>query len=1596
MSGSSAFIAIPPEVQASIRAEAESLGYQDDALIGKIEEGFRQYREDVRAERAAEREERAAERAAERTHQLEMERLRVSQSPAPATHPHRNLMQPFKEDVPLDVYLRSFDSYCEAFDVSESRKVQELYALLPQRLLDVMGRLELEQRKKYDDCKTALLRAENYSPEDCRERYVTAFPLPEESMANFLKRKARLFADWLNLARVTDDCLRDFLIWDSVVPYLPLDMASHIRVQLKDSIHLDEYATTADEFLRHSRPGQRLSDVMKRHSVSGSIDPKNSPKPLLPMVNHHQRRPRRHHHQEPRKPANGQNHRHPPQQSPQPPSQQQPPRQLPSYRKEVPTNQRNFAPQVKPWQGNPQNHSRPPPFYPPKPSTHSSPRFQNGANRHESSPRNGAQPQARQLSGIQVGQEEEEVDCRPFEAPASLNSLTASGRNVPYCHGRLNDQDVQIILDTGAEGIFVDRSLVNDADLTGKTVEIRFAEGPPVRRPCCHVQLQCPYYNGKAPAIALENPATPVYLGRVKSLEPFFKSAAYDQAIARWNQRVPATLDAPQDRLNVCDSTVPPGDTADVQLCGPVTTRSTERDLSPAPLPEDPPRNPLHNKEEFRIQQENCPTLKLWLDHARKKESFTARGGQVVQFVFQEGLLYRQSTKQGQQETTLCIPKTLRQQVMYIGHHNPLSGHRGPTKTYTRIQRHFVWPKMRSKIERYVASCHECQVTSLRATPKAPMGVTKLSAEPFAQVCVDIIGPLDPPATSGKRYILTYVDMATRYPDAIAISSLEADTVAQALFQICSRVGFPETLTSDNGTNFTSRLFERFLQLLECRHIRTSVYHAQANGICERYNGTLKRCLRKLVLDFPRHWERYLPAALFAFRDTPHDTTGYSPFELIYGHRVRGPLEFLAECWQSEQLEEEDRDVHRYIMEFASRLKSACQTAVKSIQTQQQKSKVLFDRHARRRVLRPGDKVLLLLPTHMKKLMLRWKGPYTVTKRFDADHYAVQVDEQERRYHINLLKLYKEDDEAHRDPALALPAATAALPIASVTPVLKHYGAPAVPIEGGEEDMPVAIEEERATWYDPEAPLHLATALAIEEAHAPVQDGKDPAIPTEGTETYVDCKLDPALSNEQTDDLYRLLASYNDVLTDLPGRTDALEHDIRLVDDKPFRHSYAMPHHLSKQLKEDLEKWLQLGIVEPSDSPYCSPMLAVRKKDGSHRFCLDCRQLNARTIFDGEPIADPALIFTKLAKAEYLTKMDLASGFWQVPLSERAKSYTSFSCRHGLYQFRVMPFGLVNAPGCFSRLMRIVLRGIENVSCYIDDILIHASDWKSHQETLKKVLQRLRQHGLHLKPSKCDLGYRSLQYLGHIVGHGQKAPVEDKVRAIQELEKPVNVTQLRSFLGSVGYYQQFIPSFNSIAAPLHELLKGRIKKSTPLAWTPAAETAFGKLREALAGQPVLQLVDPELPFVLQTDASDEGIGAVLLQPRASDPRELAPVLYASRRLKAAERNYATIEKEALAIYWAIKKFEVYLYGREFVLWTDHRPLLYLQSADRLNPRLKRWAMYLTLFPFTSKHIEGDSNHLADLLSRRAIPEAQSSGKTASSGKPGAQPTKHRR
>ena len=317
-----------------------------------------------------------------------------------------------------------------------------------------------------------------------------------------------------------------------------------------------------------------------------------------------------------------------------------------------------------------------------------------------------------------------------------------------------------------------------------------------------------------------------------------------------------------------------------------------------------------------------------------------------------------------------------------------------------------------------------------------------------------------------------------------------------------------------------------------------------------------------------------------------------------------------------------------------------------------------------------------------------------------------------------------------------------------------------------------------------------------------------------------------------------------------------------------------------------------------------------------------------------------------------------------MPLAEDSKPYTSFATDQGLFRFTVLPFGLCNAPATFNRLMRIVLGRMEGVHHFLDDILICSDTWVQHLNILREVLVKLQQAGLTAKPSKCHLGMETLEYLGHVLGRDCLGPMSSLVEKIQDAPRPRTKKELRSFLGLSGYYRKFIPHYATLATPLTDLTK----KNTPnqLVWTQDQERAFQTLKDLMSKEPILLLPDVTQEFILCTDASSVGLGAVLLQEQQD---YMKPIAYVSRKLLPREKRYAVVEKECLAIVWGIKKFSTYLYGVPFVLETDHKPLAYLHQSKHLNPRLMRWALMLQPYEIHIKVIKGSSNVGADYLSR---------------------------
>ena len=460
------------------------------------------------------------------------------------------------------------------------------------------------------------------------------------------------------------------------------------------------------------------------------------------------------------------------------------------------------------------------------------------------------------------------------------------------------------------------------------------------------------------------------------------------------------------------------------------------------------------------------------------------------------------------------------------------------------------------------------------------------------------------------------------------------------------------------------------------------------------------------------------------------------------------------------------------------------------------------------------------------------------------------------------------------------------------------------------------------------------------------------------------------LSDEQGTCVSGLIESFADVFSsgdhDL-GRTSLAEHTINTGNSRPVKvPPRRIPIHKRQEAEETIEKLKQQGLIEPSQSPWSSALVFVRKKDGTLRCCVDYRLLNAATIKDTYPLPRIDATLDALSGSTWFSTLDLKSGYHQIILSESDRPKTAFSCGNGgLWHWRVMPFGLSNAPATFERLMETVLSGLhwQSALVYLDDIVVFGRSFTEKLDRLREVLRRLRQANLKLNPKKCALFRTEVPFLGHIVSAEGVKTDPEKTKAVREWPVPQNVKELRSFLGFCSYYRRFVKDFATIAAPLHAMLKDVQR----FEWSVQCQEAFVNLKAALVSAPILQYPDPQQPFILDTDASAHGIGAVLSQLFGGEERVVA---YYSRALSAPERNYCTTRKELLAVVEAARQFHPYLYGAEFTVRSDHSALQWLRKLKDPEGQLARWLARLDQYRYKVVHRSGEKHVNADALSRR--------------------------
>ncbi|XP_049267363.1 uncharacterized protein LOC125756539 [Rhipicephalus sanguineus] len=882
--------------------------------------------------------------------------------------PHKLIPAFNAERDELDAYIQRFERVATSQDWPQDKWALSLSLCLTGEALSVVGRMAPEHAMDYATLRKTLLQRFRFTEEGYRTKFRSAKPDNSETGTQFAGRLLGYFDHWQEMAKTerTYDALRDKIVSEQFLAQCHEKLTVFLKERNCEG--LDKLAEAADHYLEAQGlinlgkgQGDNLSKTPGQTRTSERQDEKERPQCFL---------------------CNRKGHR-----------------------------------AADCWTNTKDPGAKPPFCGKCRRTGHKTGDCPKKANSVEK-----ASCSLQQIDGTKAINSESRASlCVPDSSeckgtqPAKLNE-----KSMPTAEGVLEGHPAKVLRDTGCDSIIVKRSLVADSKLTGKISSIYLLDGRLMKLPEAHVEIISPFFTGQTRAICMDSPLYDVVLGNVEGVRDAhnpdndWKSHIYIRNAAEQYSGAENSSSAhgPFYAKTSTSAARKPGVTTKVA--------AVNRQTGKPPLLPTPVINPLDiSPQDLRTKQKEDSSLRKCFEAVNQevKTKFAE-----ILFFMKEGILHRKYTLRSKRQVDqLVIPRCLRHFVMKMAHEGILSGHQGIKRTTDRVLEEFYWPGVQSDITRFVKSCDICQRTIPKhLVGRVPLGNTPIIDTPFKRVAIDIVGPLSPMSESGNKYVLTMVDMATRYPDAVALPSIETERVAEALLEMFSRVGVPREIISDRGTSFLSRLMKELSRLLSFTQLPTTPYHPMANGLVERFNGTLKQMIRRMCQESPKKWDRYLAPLLFAYREVPQSSLGFSPFDLLYGRYVRGPLAILKELWAADHLDDDIKTSYGYVVEVRNRLEDTCRLAKEELQKAKMVQKKHYDRKARPRQLSPGDKVLLLLPSETNKLILTWKGPFTVLERRNDVDYVIDLGSRSTLFHINLLKKYEERPPAPPHEASAV------------------------------------------------------------------------------------------------------------------------------------------------------------------------------------------------------------------------------------------------------------------------------------------------------------------------------------------------------------------------------------------------------------------------------------------------------------------------------------------------------------------------------------------------------------------------------------------------
>ncbi|KAK1630900.1 hypothetical protein QYE76_005215 [Lolium multiflorum] len=806
----------------------------------------------------------------------------------------------------------------------------------------------------------------------------------------------------------------------------------------------------------------------------------------------------------------------------------------------------------------------------------------------------------------------------------------------------------------------------------------------------------------------------------------------------------------------------------------------------------------------------------------------------------------------------------------------------------------FYWLTAKEDADKLVKTCRGCQYYATQPNAPAQELKTIPITWPFAVWGLDMVGKLKKSSPGGFEYLLVVVDKFSKWIEAKPVRKADDATTLKFVCSLVMRFGIPHSIITDNDTNFAQGELKDYCEDVGIRLDLASVAHPQSNGQVERANGLILSGIKPRLEEPLRRaagaWADELDSVLWSLRTTPNRSTGFTPFFLVYGSEAVLPSDIIHDSLRVSAYDEETADEARQLS--VDLIEEARNLADQRSTIYQQKLRRYHSHRVRNRSFMAGDLVLRLLQQHLENS--------------ESEVFRKERDELEE--------------------------------IFLRQPILKH-------------DLPV---EDLGTTPPPkEDPVFDLKPLPDNLKYAHIDDKKIyPVI------------ISSKLTEFEEERLLEILKKHRDAigytLDDLKGISPSIcQHAINMEDDaKPVvEPQRRLIPKMKDVVRNEVLRLLEAGIIYPiADSRWVSPVHCVPKKGGmtvvpngndelipqrvvvGYRMCIDFRKVNKVTKKDHYPLPFIDQMLERLSKNTHFCFLDGYSGFSQIAVKTKDQEKTTFTCPYGTYAYRRMPFGLCNAPATFQRCMSAIFHGFceSIVEVFMDDFSIYGNSFDNCLN-LDKVLQRCEETNLVLNWEKCHFMVNEGIVLGHKISERGIEVDRAKVEAIEKMPYPRDVKGIRSVLGHAGFYRRFIKDFSKISKPLTNLLQ----KDVPFVFDDDCKEAFETLKKALTTAPIVEPPDWNLPFEIMCDASDFAVGAVLGQ-RVN--KKLNVIHYASKTLDAAQRNYATTEKELLAVVFACDKFRSYIVDSKVTIHTDHAAIRYLMQKKDAKPRFIRWVL----------------------------------------------------